>query len=94
MVSVVAALSYKNDNRELCRVSNSARYRVPHLIMNVAAGKDPMTHFSAIFKYAKVGVNRSAGIDAVTGRRLGGYSEFLDFEITSRAVSRDGMLAT
>jgi hypothetical protein len=53
-----------------------------------------MTHFSAIFKYAKVGVNRSAGIDAVTGRRLGGNSEFLDFEITSRAVSRDGMLAT
>jgi hypothetical protein len=53
-----------------------------------------VTHFSAIFKYAKVGVSRSAGIDAVTGRRLGGNLEFLDFEITCRAVSREGMLAT
>lgn len=52
-----------------------------------------MTHFSAIFKYANVGVRRSAAIEAVTGSRLGGYSEFLDFEITSRAVSRDGMVA-
>lgn len=63
----------------------------PRLIANV--GKNPMTHFSAIFKYANVGVRRSAAIEAVTGSRLGGYSEFLDFEITSRAVSRDGMVA-
>jgi hypothetical protein len=90
---VVAALSYKNDNRELfLRVSDLVRYFMPRLIANVE--KNPMTHFSAIFKYANVGVKRSAGIDAVTGSRLGGNSEFLDCEITSRAVSRDGMLAT
>lgn len=44
-----------------------------------------MTHFSAIFRYAKVGVKRSAEIVAVTGRRFGGNAEFLDFEITSFA---------
>lgn len=65
---------------------------MPGLIANVE--NNPMTHFSAIFKYANVGVKRSAGIDAVTGSRLGGNSEFLDFKITSRAVSRDGMLGT
>jgi hypothetical protein len=53
-----------------------------------------MTHFSAIFKYARFGVNKSAGIEAVTGRRLGGNWEFLDFEITSCAVSSDGIVAT
>jgi hypothetical protein len=64
----------------------------PRLI--VIVGKNPMTHFSAIFKYANVGVKRSAAIDAVTGSRLGGKAEFLDLEITSRAVSRDGMVTT
>ena len=51
------------------------------------------THFSAIFRYAKVGVKRSAGIDAVIGSRFGGNWEFLDFKMTSCAVSSDGILA-
>lgn len=67
-------------------------FHIPRLIASVE--NNPMTHFSAIFKYANVGVKRSAGIDAVTGSRFGGNSEFLDFEITSRAVSRDGILGT
>ena len=94
MVSVVAALSNKNDNGELClRVSYLVQYPMtPRLIANVR--KNQVTHFSAIFKYANVGVKRSAAIDAVTGSRLGGKAEFLDLEITSRAVSRDGTVTT
>lgn len=49
-----------------------------------------MTHFAEILRYATVGVRRSAGMDAVNGRRLGGNWEPLDFAMTSRAVSRDG----
>jgi hypothetical protein len=51
------------------------------------------THFSAIFRYAKVGVKRSAGIEAVMGSRFGGNCEFLDFKMTSCAVWSDGTLA-
>lgn len=51
------------------------------------------THFSEIFKYANVGVKRSAGIEAVRGSRFGGNAVFLVREITSAAVSRVGTIA-
>jgi hypothetical protein len=43
-------------------------------------------------RYANVGVKRSAGIEAVRGRRFGVYFEFLDLETTSLAVSMDGTM--
>jgi hypothetical protein len=51
------------------------------------------TYFSAILRYANVGVKRSAGIEAVTGRRFGANWEFLVLEMTLRAVSSDGTQA-
>jgi hypothetical protein len=84
MVSVVAALSYRNDSRELLDRSDSSQ----------PPPRASTTHFSASFRYASVGVNRSAGMEAVMGSRFGGNWEFLDCEMTSRAVSSDGTLAT
>lgn len=53
-----------------------------------------MAHLTESFKYASVGVNRSAGIDAVTGSRLGAQAVFLVAETTPRAVSNDGTVMT
>jgi hypothetical protein len=39
-----------------------------------------------------VGVKRSAEIDDVSGRRLGGNCEFFDWLIATLAVSRDGTM--
>lgn len=39
-----------------------------------------------------MGVNRSAGIDAVSGRRFGGNFEFLDWLTASLAVSMEGTM--
>lgn len=49
-----------------------------------------LAHFSAIFKYASVGVSKSAGTEAVMGTRLGGCGAPFDWERTSLTVSIDG----
>lgn len=49
-----------------------------------------MTHFAAILKYANVGVKSSAGIEVISGRRLGGFSVFRDLAMTSRATAMVG----
>ena len=53
-----------------------------------------MTHFTPSFRYANVGVRRSAGMELVIGRRFGGYCEFFDWATTSFAVSKDGTTVT
>lgn len=52
------------------------------------------THFSDTFRYANVGVNRSAAMEVVNGSRFGAYWLFLVLATTSRAVSGDGTIVT
>ena len=84
-----------NANYAAKSVSHGPDPSPPHARRLTVDSRDvEKTHFSASLRYANVGVIRSAGIEAVTGKRLGGNWEFLDREITSRAVSRDGVVET
>jgi hypothetical protein len=75
MVSVVAALSKRKDCFD-CALFRDCEQRV------ASARDDYMTHFADIFKYAKQGVRRSAGIVTHSGIRFGGLGSFLELEMT------------
>ena len=102
MVSVVAALSYRNDNFDLYGQQLIQSISSPPTIY-LHRNQDPpssllsttaTTHFSATLRYANVGVNRSAAMEVVNGSRFGAYWLFLVLATTSRAVSGDGTIVT
>lgn len=85
--------NYKIPSISLCASASAVKISPQDRANGKGSCLEFNTHFSAIFKYAKLGVNRSAGIEAVTGSKFGANWEFRDFEITSRAVSSDGVVA-
>ena len=83
IVSVVEALSNKNDNLD----SNLTKIRPRFLFQK-------KTDLAEIFRYASVGVKMSAGIVAHKGTRFGGFGRFSELARTCFTVSNEGLILT
>jgi len=94
IVSVVAALSKRNDSLDLdLRYCGQRKADLTVIyVMPLCAATCGMSHtnFAVILRYMLEGVRNSAGMDEKIGTRFGGLGVLIAAASTSRTVSRGG----